>query len=275
MSQPQYIHGYDQREQDRLIAQAAFWRDLIRDGLDLRPGQRLLEIGCGAGAVLGEIAAAAPGALLAGIDIEPRQIERAQQHLSTVIGSDARAEQRIPELRVGDAARLPWPDATFDQVFLMWVLEHLTDSRPVLRDAHRVLKPGGSITITETDYNFVIHPENPDFTELMIAWRQLFVSRGSPLIARALGPALLDAGFTPVSNRVWGFHHFVQPGSNQLARTTNYIADFMEPECRLMAQTQGRDEGTLRRGITALRSLASQPAGSMTGSIYRAIGIRP
>src|SRR4051812_15010811 len=113
MSERSYLHGYDQREQDRLIAQAEHWRELILSDLDLRAGGRLLEVGCGAGAVLGVIASAAPGDFeLAGLDIEPRQIERARQHL-------AHLGRRV-DLRVGDASHLPWPDASFDAVFFMW-----------------------------------------------------------------------------------------------------------------------------------------------------------
>jgi cyclopropane fatty-acyl-phospholipid synthase-like methyltransferase len=48
-----YVHGYGTPEQQRLVQQAENWRHrLIRDGTQLEPGTRLLEIGCGAGAVL-------------------------------------------------------------------------------------------------------------------------------------------------------------------------------------------------------------------------------
>jgi hypothetical protein len=48
-----YVYGYTAPEQRRLIAQAEFWRDsLILDGTDIPPGARLLDVGCGAGAVL-------------------------------------------------------------------------------------------------------------------------------------------------------------------------------------------------------------------------------
>ena len=48
-----YVHGYGTREQQRLVEQAEHWRHrLIADGTRLEPGTRLLEVGCGAGAVL-------------------------------------------------------------------------------------------------------------------------------------------------------------------------------------------------------------------------------
>ena len=57
-----YIHGYTREEQERLVQQAEYWREtLILPGLGYRPGERLLDIGCGAGAVLGVIGSAFAG----------------------------------------------------------------------------------------------------------------------------------------------------------------------------------------------------------------------
>jgi cyclopropane fatty-acyl-phospholipid synthase-like methyltransferase len=69
-----YIHGTSEREQRRLVEQAGLLRNLLADNLELHPGERLLEIGCGVGAVLGHIALAHPEARLSGIDISPDQI---------------------------------------------------------------------------------------------------------------------------------------------------------------------------------------------------------
>ncbi|HEU5059640.1 MAG TPA: methyltransferase domain-containing protein, partial [Kofleriaceae bacterium] len=105
-----YIHGHSRAEQDRLVAQAEYWRDtLILPELEYRPGERLLDIGCGVGAVLGVIGQAFPGLLLAGIDLAPGQIAYAGEHLGRLgLGAD---------LRSGDARALPWPDGAFDHVY--------------------------------------------------------------------------------------------------------------------------------------------------------------
>jgi SAM-dependent methyltransferase len=75
MSEPPYIHGTSRREQQRLIQQAAQLAELLQGNLELHPGERLLEIGCGVGAVLGQIGQSNPGSQLVGIDISPDQIE--------------------------------------------------------------------------------------------------------------------------------------------------------------------------------------------------------
>ena len=104
MSRAEYIHGYSREEQARLIEQAEYWRDtLILPGLEYSAGQRVLEIGCAAGASLGVLGQAFPGLRLAGLDIEPKQIAFAEQHLAALGLGGA-------ELRVGDAKALPWPD---------------------------------------------------------------------------------------------------------------------------------------------------------------------
>jgi ubiquinone/menaquinone biosynthesis C-methylase UbiE len=262
MAEPRYVHGYDAREQDRLIAQAKHWGAFIYDDLDLRDGQRLLEIGCGAGAVLGEIGSAHRNISLAGIDIEPKQIERARAHLSS-LGIDA-------DLRAGDARKLPWSDQSFDHVYFMWMLEHLTEHDSVLAEARRVLKPGGRVTITETDYNFVTYPDSPDFIELMRAWRAHFAGKGDMTFARRVGPALLRAGFAGVRVRLGAFHNFRGEPDGALSKCANYHADYIEPVIESIAANGLAELTTLQRGVRWLRELADQHDASMTGTVYRA-----
>ncbi len=63
-----YIHGYSVQEQKRLIQQEEYWRKkLILQDVNYQSGEKLLEIGCGAGAVLGILGTAFPGLKLADI----------------------------------------------------------------------------------------------------------------------------------------------------------------------------------------------------------------
>src|SRR5262249_19390508 len=127
-----YVHGYERREQDRLLAQAEHWREeLILDGTMLQPGTRLLEIGCGVGAVLGVLGEAFPRISLAGVDIEERQVLAAREHLAG-LGLSA-------DLRRADALALPYGDASFDHVWMMWFLEHVSDPVAALREARPAL----------------------------------------------------------------------------------------------------------------------------------------
>src|SRR5205823_10020560 len=141
-----YVHGYGTPEQERLVEQAEHWRyRLICDGTELEPGTRLLEVGCGVGAVLAVLGQEYPGLRLSGVDIEPKQLDFARAHLA-----HAGVEATLAE---ADALALPFDDASFDHVWMMWFLEHVTDPVAALREARRVLGPRGAITAIEVDYS--------------------------------------------------------------------------------------------------------------------------
>src|SRR5688500_6383051 len=104
-----YVHGYGTPEQQRLAEQAEHWRHrLIRDGTRLVPGTRVLEVGCGVGAVLAVLGQEFPGLSVTGVDIEPKQLEFAGGHLERS-GVEA-------TLQEADALALPFEDESFDHV---------------------------------------------------------------------------------------------------------------------------------------------------------------
>jgi ubiquinone/menaquinone biosynthesis C-methylase UbiE len=130
-----YVHGYGTAEQKRLVQQAEHWRHrLIRDGTELEPGTRLIEVGTGVGAVLAVLGQEFPGVELYGVDIEQKQLDFARRNLERA-GIEA-------TLRQADALALPFPDESFDHVWMMWFLEHVADPIAALREAERVLVPG-------------------------------------------------------------------------------------------------------------------------------------
>src|SRR4029450_10622147 len=139
-----YVHGYATPEQQRLIEQAEHWRHrLIADGTTLEPGTRLLEVGCGVGAVLAVLGQEFPGVLLSGVDIEPTQLDFARRHLERAGGEATLIE--------ANAYALPIEDASFDHVWMMWFLEHVAEPLQVLRETRRVLVPGGASTAMEAE----------------------------------------------------------------------------------------------------------------------------
>jgi ubiquinone/menaquinone biosynthesis C-methylase UbiE len=264
VSETPYLYGYSDSEQRRLVAQAEYWRELILRDLAWRAGERVLEIGCGAGAVLGVLARAFGGIAVAGIDREPRQIAFAQRHLAKL------AEHA--NLRVGDAAALPWPDASFDHAMTMWFLEHLREPLPALREARRVLRPGGTITCTETDYStFAVHPPSPDWDALARAQYQYFAGHGQPYAGRMLGAWLTQAGFADVHSAPVGCHFFHDGREAAALRAhVDYVAAFLEPYLDELAAATGADRGALQRGVDHLRRLPNDPLGATTQIVYRA-----
>jgi SAM-dependent methyltransferase len=104
--------------------------------VDARPGERLLEIGCGEGANLVHLRRRQPDARLFAVDFSPSKVRFA----ASATGASAAS---------ADAARLPFRSCTFDGVLVRDLLHHVPDRRAVIAEALRVLRRGGSITVIE------------------------------------------------------------------------------------------------------------------------------
>ncbi|HEX5869602.1 MAG TPA: methyltransferase domain-containing protein [Longimicrobium sp.] len=112
-------------------------RALFVEQVACRPGDRVLEIGCGTGSLLVLVKKAQPGAEAVGLDPDPAALAIARRKAGRA-GIDIRLDE-------GFADALPYPDASFDRVLSSFMYHHL--SRQVkadtLREVRRVLKPGG------------------------------------------------------------------------------------------------------------------------------------
>jgi ubiquinone/menaquinone biosynthesis C-methylase UbiE len=113
-----------------------FARRAILDALALEPHDRLLEIGCGGGLLLRD--ALASGAAVTGLDHSEEMVRLARERAA---GAD---------VVLGDAASLPFPDASFTAVAMSIVFMFLPDPAAVLRECRRVLSAGGGVAIYTT-----------------------------------------------------------------------------------------------------------------------------
>jgi ubiquinone/menaquinone biosynthesis C-methylase UbiE len=265
-----YIHGSSDREQRRLIDQAERLDGLIMANLELHPGERLLEIGCGVGAVLARIATAHPEARLSGLDISPEQIAGARRHLG---------DQGLSaiELVVGDGAALPWPDGSFERVRLVWVIEHLSHPQAVLAEALRVLRPGGSIHLTETDYaSLRVSPPDRAIEALLAAFVAHFNRHGNAHAGPALGPLLEQVGFEKVAVDMVGIHHWCPGQRQQLHDFCHYLLGFITPELPALEQAAGSapEAALIRRGHRSFAALAERNDAAISISAYQGRGQR-
>jgi SAM-dependent methyltransferase len=116
---------------------------LIRPGVfDVRGCKRILDAACGNGRYSRFLLEHAdPDTQLTAFDLSPKMLERAQ----------ARVGNGRASFAVADLTRLPYADGSFDAVVCGWVIEHLPDPRPGLRELARVLRPGGKLLLLATE----------------------------------------------------------------------------------------------------------------------------
>ena len=113
--------------------------------LRLRPGARVLDLGCGEGRhahglhLRGDVE-------VIGLDMDLASIRKAREGLGMLPPRETGAP--LTAFLAGDATRLPFADDQFDAVICSEVLEHLPDYRAALREIRRVLRPGGMFCAT-------------------------------------------------------------------------------------------------------------------------------
>ncbi|HVF31428.1 MAG TPA: methyltransferase domain-containing protein [Acidimicrobiales bacterium] len=154
----------------------------------LEPGQRVLDLGCGPGAItVGLAQRVGPGGAVVGVDRDPRWFDTARTVAS------GHPEVRFEE---ADAASLPFDDDAFDVAFLHALLQHVDSPEAVLAEVRRVVRPGGLVAVGDADLDgFLQHPRSePIDASGELDRRQ----RRQPHVGRRLPELLRGAGFDHV-----------------------------------------------------------------------------
>jgi SAM-dependent methyltransferase len=182
-------------------------------------GQRVLELGCGSGVY--SVWFAERGATVTGLDLSEVMIELARNR--------ARAHTVEADLRVGDISKsLPFPDAEFDLVFTATVLHYVRDLAGVMKEAARVIKPGGRLVAS------VLHPIS---TALFPVAEIGDETRPQPVGIRYFGAPLreietpwLDFGeVSGEGQRIISYHHTVSDYFTATCAAGLTVTDLCEP----------------------------------------------
>jgi len=188
-----YVHGYDERENIRLQDQASTLVELLHSDTRYPAGSRVLEAGCGVGAQTVTLARNSPHARITSVDISEASIAEAARCLK-------QAGLTNVCFRQGDLFALPFEPASFDHVFVCFVLEHLPKPLAVLAALKRLIRPGGTITVIEGDHGSTFfHPDSEAARQAIQSQVVLQKSSGGNAnIGRELYPLLQGAGFSTI-----------------------------------------------------------------------------
>lgn len=168
-------------------------RELIR-ALELKAGERVLDVGSGPGHLLLDLAeAVGAGGEVHGVDVSGSMLDTSRRRCA---GHD---NVRLHEADV--LKTLPFAENHFDAVVSSQVFEYISDVPTALREIHRVLKPGGRVVIHDTDWGSVTwySSDRSRMERLMKVWDGHLVH---PHLPRRLRPELKDAGFLPETQGV-------------------------------------------------------------------------
>jgi len=168
----------------------------------LRPGLRLLDVGCGPGTITVDLACrVAPGPVL-GIDVAPDIIAEAR-------AAGLRGGVENVRFAIGDVYALDHPDESFDVVHAHQVLQHLSDPVAALVEMRRALEPGGLLAVRDSDYAaFAWAPRDPRLDRWMELYHQVTARNGAEADAgRFLLSWVRTAGFADItaSSSTWTF----------------------------------------------------------------------
>jgi ubiquinone/menaquinone biosynthesis C-methylase UbiE len=193
-------------------------RSLVREAIGARPGERILDVGCGPGFYVAELLEhVGPRGALVGVD--------PSAHMLAVAARRCAAHANV-EFHEAPATALPVDDVSFDAAFSVQVLEYVEDTATALREIHRALRPGGRVVIWDVDWGTLSwHSADPErMARALKAWD---AHLAHPSLPRTLTAQLRAAGFEDVAIEGHAFVSNDFDPESYLAATLPLIEDYL------------------------------------------------
>ena len=167
---------------------------------ELRPGMRLLDVGCGPGSITRGLAErVAPGHVV-GLDLSRDTLDLARRDAA------ARGITNL-DYEEGSVYTVPFPDASFDVAYAHQVLQHLREREAALREMLRVVRPGGLVAVRDVDWGTAAYwPRDPWIDRFIdVHHRTWYQNGGEPQMGRQLRALFNDAGVADlrITAAVW------------------------------------------------------------------------
>jgi ubiquinone/menaquinone biosynthesis C-methylase UbiE len=204
-------------------------RDTYLGLLDIAAGERVLDVGCGSGAVTRAIAKRVGSRGLAvGLDQSPALLAVARELARQAGVGDC------VEFHEGNALRLPFPDSSFDAVVCVTVLSHVPKGEAAIPELVRVLRPGGRLGVfdLDTDMTAFTHPDRALTRRIVAAASDATAVNGwlvrllPSLFQRAGIVDVRARGFFPLETDLRSFYAGMADRCAEVAAKAGVITDF-------------------------------------------------
>ncbi len=233
----------------------------------LRPGMHLVDCGCGTGSITVGLAEAVSPGEVTGIEISSSDVDLARERGKQGGHTNLRFE-------VADVYELPFPNESVDATFFHAIVGHLNDPVRVLREAHRVLKPGGVVGLRQREGSLDIvtgpfaEPIGQQILGTLVGDNQF----GRDLhVGLHLSELVLEAGFGRVEQTA-SYECFSTPESIR-SHAAMLITRFSQPEFVDRVINRGlTDRRSVEEMVANLKVWREHPASSLSWAWCEAVG---